>query len=318
MDKKVLIGYDGSDWAEAALDDLVFAGLPREVDAMAVSVKETWLPLPPPSSYEIVEQAMAPTTSDSPVCVEEVEAQPEEEMMPMALRAKERLERNFPGWRVTAQSSYGSPSSEIIRIADECEPDLIVLGSRGRSATARLMLGSVSQKVLTEARCSVRVGRGRIEVEEPAIRLLIGVDGSAGAAEAVRAVVERSWPRGTEARVVIVDEPLTMTSIGQLLPPVRKWVQEVNREDRNWMEQIIEIAADKLEEAGLIVSSEIGEGDPKRALVEIAEEWRASSIFLGSTGLSNRFERFMLGSISASVAARAHCSVEVVRERRDS
>jgi nucleotide-binding universal stress UspA family protein len=180
------------------------------------------------------------------------------------------------------------------------------------------MLGSVSQKVLTESHCSVRVGRGRIETEAPAVRLLIGVDGSSGAAEAVRAIVERYWPEGTEARVVIVDEPLTPTTIGQLLPPVRKWVQEVNREDRNWMAQIIEIAAEKLEEAGLTVSSEIAVGDPKATLVKIAEEWRATCIFVGSNGLSNRFERFMLGSTSASVAARAYCSVEVVRERTSS
>jgi len=35
--------------------------------------------------------------------------------------------------------------------------------------------------------------------------------------------------------------------------------------------------------------------------------------FVGSAGFSNRLERFVLGSVSAAVAARAHCSVEVVR-----
>jgi nucleotide-binding universal stress UspA family protein len=318
MAKKILIGYDGSECADAALDDLAFTGLPPDADEMIVSVKEAWLPLPPPSSYEIVEDAMAATASDGSIIVEAVKAQPVGEATSMALRAKERLERKFPGWKVTAQSSYGSPSSEIIRIADEWKPDLIVVGSHGRSAIGHWMLGSVSQKVLTEAHCSVRLGRGRIEVEEPSVRLLIGVDGSAGAAAAVRSLGERYWPKGTEARVVIVDESLTPTTIGQLLPPVRKWVQEVNREDRNWMAQIIEIAAEKLKEAGLIVSSEIREGDPKATLVTIAEEWRATCIFVGSNGLSNRFERFMLGSTSASVAARAHCSVEVVRESADS
>lgn len=316
MAKKILIGYDGSECAEAAMDDLAFAGLPPDADATIVSVKETWLPPPPPSSYEIVEESMAASASNGSVCVEAVQAQPVGEATSLARQARERLVRKFPGWIVSTQSSYGSPASEIIRIADEWKPDLIVVGSHGRSAFGRLMLGSVSQKVLTEAHCSVRVGRGRIEIEEPTVRLLIGVDGSSGAASAVRSVIERNWPKGTEARVVIVDEPLTTTTIGQLLPPVKKWVQEVNREDRNWMAQIIEIAAERLEQTGLIVSSEIGEGDPKATLVKIAQEWRATCIFVGSTGLSNRFERFMLGSISASVAARAHCSVEVVREIR--
>ena len=42
-------------------------------------------------------------------------------------------------------------------------PDLIVVGSHGRSALGRFMLGSVSQKVVTEAHCSVRVARGRAQ-----------------------------------------------------------------------------------------------------------------------------------------------------------
>ena len=43
-----------------------------------------------------------------------------------------------------------------------------------------------------------------------------------------------------------------------------------------------------------------------------ANEWNAKSIFMGARGLS-RLQRFLLGSVSSSVAARAHCSVEVVR-----
>jgi nucleotide-binding universal stress UspA family protein len=35
---------------------------------------------------------------------------------------------------------------------------------------------------------------------------------------------------------------------------------------------------------------------------------------VGSAGFSNRLERFVLGSVSAAVAARAHCSVEIVRK----
>ena len=46
MDKrlKILIAYDGSDCANAALNDLQRAGLPHKADAMVVSVAEAWLP----------------------------------------------------------------------------------------------------------------------------------------------------------------------------------------------------------------------------------------------------------------------------------
>ena len=62
---KLLIAYDGSECADAALDDLTHAGLPERGEALVVSVAEVWLP--PPSSYEIVELA---TTGNGPLGLE--------------------------------------------------------------------------------------------------------------------------------------------------------------------------------------------------------------------------------------------------------
>jgi nucleotide-binding universal stress UspA family protein len=62
------------------------------------------------------------------------------------------------------------------------------------------------------------------------------------------------------------------------------------------------------------VTTEIRQGDPKKKLPQAAEELGADCLFVGSAGFSNRLERFVLGSISAAVAARAHCSVEVIRQ----
>jgi nucleotide-binding universal stress UspA family protein len=43
-----------------------------------------------------------------------------------------------------------------------------------------------------------------------------------------------------------------------------------------------------------------------------ADEMKADCIFVGSRG-RGRLDRFLIGSVSSGVAARAHCSVEVVR-----
>jgi nucleotide-binding universal stress UspA family protein len=310
---KILIAYDGSECAEAALDDLCRAGLPRNAEALVLSVTEMWLPPPPPSSYEVVEEAMQAHTPADLQRIYVSHSQAVENALALAGRAKERLRNNFPGWAVSAEGAYGSPASEVIRKADEWKPDLVIVGSHGRSALGRFVLGSVSQKVLTEARSSVRVARGRIEVDESPSRIVVGVDGSKAAEAAVRAVAEREWPKGSEARVIIVDEPLAPSFVGNLIPPVRRWTDEVNKEGQEWVRGIAENAAEILRAAGLTVSALVKEGDPKRVLVTEAEEWGADSIFVGSVGFSNALERFMLGSISAAIAARAHCSVEVVR-----
>ncbi len=314
---KILIAYDGSDCAEAALDDLQRAGMPQKAEALVVAVTEIWLSPPPPSTYEILALANAVYVPADMPRVYAQGSQALEEAQALADRAATRLRTNFPDWQITAQALVGSPRRELIRQADEWKPALIVVGSHGRSMVGRLVLGSVSQGVLTHARCSVRVARGRVEEPGTPVRMVIGVDGSPGSAAAVSEVASRTWPSMSEVRLIAVNDPLTPTFVGRFIPPVGKVIKETNQSEREWLKQILEDSCDRLRQSGLKVSSEIREGDPRRSLVEAAEAWGADCIFVGSLGFSNRFERFLLGSVSAAVAARAHCSVEVVRLQKN-
>ena len=311
---KLLIAYDGSGCAEAALDDLQRAGLPQEAEALVVSVAEMWLPPPPPSAYEVVAEA---TAAHTPAALQREyvkDSSPVLETRALAEEARERLRAKFPGWVVKAEAFYGSPAREVLRVADEWGPQLVVVGSHGRTALGRFVLGSVSQKVLHEASSSVRVARGRVEVEPRPCRVLVGVDGSPGAEAAVRAVAARHWPEGGEARVVLVDGPLDFGVVERLVPPLHKVVEEENREEAAWVRETFDAAAVQLSAAGLATSSVVTTGDPRRVLVQEAERWGADCIFVGSHRFGNRVERFLLGSVAAAVAARAHCSVEVTRE----
>ena len=311
---KLLIGYDGSECAEAALDDLKCAGLPAKGEAHILSVAEVWLPPPPPSSYEIVEQAREVKV---PADLKRVYAKgcvAAKEALASAERARERVRINFPDWDVSADSACGSPAWELVFKADQWKPELIVVGSHGRSALGRFVLGSVSQRVLTEARCSVRIARGRVEEPNTPIRIIVGVDGSPGSDQAVRVVAARHWPANSEVKLIVVEDPVVPPIISDIFPPLAKTIEESNTEDRVWSERILARSSDMFCASGVKVLTEIREGDPKNQLPHAAEEWGADCIFVGSTGFSNRFERFLLGSVSAAVAARAHCSVEVVRQ----
>lgn len=312
---KVLIGYDGSQCADAALDDLSQAGLPGTGEVRILSVAEVWLPPPPPSSFEIIEEARDATSPAdlqrdfSKRCVAAKEA------LALAERARERVQTLFPNWKLSADSSCGSAAWELVAVADEWNPDLIVVGSHGRTALGRFVLGSVSQRVLTEARCSVRIARGRVEEPNSPVRIIVGTDGSDASDEALKAVAARNWPPQSEIKVVMVDDPLAPEFLGKLIPPLGKMLEEDRQEERAWVEKISKQSVEILRAAGIKVTCALREGDPKQELCKAAEEWNADCIFVGSAGFSNRFERFVLGSISASVAARAHCSVEVVRKR---
>jgi nucleotide-binding universal stress UspA family protein len=304
---KILLAYDGSSSADAALDDLQCAGLPPVAEAVIMTVADVFLP--PPSSPEAAVPAQVPEA------VQQAWAQARhavEEAHALALRAQARVLTYFPTWDVRAEACADSPAWAVIKKADTWQPDVVVVGSRGRSALGRLVLGSVSHKILSEARCSVRVGRSRRQAGETPIRLLIGVDGSPDAATAVRSVAAREWPTGTAVRLVTVLDARIFTALAFMHRQRAAGAEASDEGGRARVSEMNEAMAEPLCTWGLIVSSVIKEGDPKQVLVDEAEHWGADCLFVGARGL-RRVERFLLGSVSAAVAARAHCSVEVVR-----
>jgi len=56
--------------------------------------------------------------------------------------------------------AYGDPAEELIHFAQKEEIDVIVIGSTGKGFLKRKLLGSVSHKVVKDAKCSVYVVRG--------------------------------------------------------------------------------------------------------------------------------------------------------------
>jgi nucleotide-binding universal stress UspA family protein len=79
---------------------------------------------------------------------------------------------------------FGSPSVELARRAAELEPEVIVVGSHGRSGYQPLALGSTAARISVQARCPVMVVSPRIDRNEQrggAMKpLAAGSDGAAG------------------------------------------------------------------------------------------------------------------------------------------
>ena len=79
------------------------------------------------------------------------------------------------------------------------------------------------------------------------------------------------------------------------------------------VQRMTEERAAQLSSVGLQASAVVVEGYPKQVLLEESENWGADCIFVGARGLRG-LDRFLLGSVSTAVAARAPCSVEIVHE----
>lgn len=301
---KILIGYDGAKGADIALDDLQRAGLPREAEALVISVAEPSFLLSGLGSLNLI------TGRDSIFGTEQARR--------VAERAVERIRSEFPGWRVDGAAVQGSASAAMILTADEWGADLIVIGSHSHTSLSRFLLGSVSHTVATQARCSTRVARlHNKQMVDPGspVRILIGADGSPGADTAVRAVASRQWPQGSKALVVNgfwvmpqISEEMDMHEHISMRP--EEWIAR----EKRVVEDVVESAVERLKAAGLATSAIVKEEEPKRLLLSEAESWDADCVFVGARGLS-RIERLLLGSVSTAVMTRAHCSVEIVRAK---
>ena len=328
---KVLIGYDGSDSAQVAIHGLRRAGLPPDVECRIVSAADVWPGLP----KSVDEPADATADSLKPPIVRKAEALAADSRADAQILATEGaalVKTAFPGWKVTSEATLGSPSQALIE-PSQGKPDLLVVGSQGRSALGRLVLGSVSQNVLTHATCSVRISRAlnqsatsanaparispsankaALGIDAP-VRIILGVDGSTHSALAVSAVASRAWPAGTEVTVIAVLDLQFWSMLADPSSSAWAWVDEGNKDGRAWATRSVEAVAGELRSAGLAAIPLVVEGDPKRVLVEEAEQRGADCIFVGAKGHS-ALDKFLLGSVSATVSARALCSVEVVRQ----
>ena len=101
------------------------------------------------------------------------------------------------GVDVTAWVSSGSPAEDIVGVADNQDCDLIAMSTHGRSALARGVLGSVTDKVVHSTNIPVlTMTYERAETyhdpKSALTRVLVPLDGSP-LAETILPYVGRSW-----------------------------------------------------------------------------------------------------------------------------
>src|SRR5690349_14830822 len=144
---RVLIAYDGSAHADAALGDLRRAGLPREAEALLVSVADGLVGTYFPVAEVAGRAAMSRRVTSVVELAREQAVMRLVEARGAVRRARRQVVSTFPDWKVRSTVLEGDPSEELLRRAEAWRPHLVVVGSQGRSALGRLILGSVSKTV---------------------------------------------------------------------------------------------------------------------------------------------------------------------------
>lgn len=146
--RQVVVATDGSEHAEHAVRFSARLPLPDAAQVTVVHVVRPFTPFPGPLR-DPVEAFQA--------AVVEVQRRQEEAGAALLAEAKRLLAAE--GRQAETALRVGDPATELLALAEERQADLILAGARGASFVEGLLMGSVSDRLLKEAPCSVLIVR---------------------------------------------------------------------------------------------------------------------------------------------------------------
>jgi nucleotide-binding universal stress UspA family protein len=148
---RVLLAYDGSKEASAAaqLAAEIAGATGSEMHLLYVAASE---PYPPPFNYVSYEEPGFWEAWEDGLERDEDRARSFVEGQAQRLEAR--------GVKVAqTHLAFGKPDREIVRLAEDLDAGMVVVGNRGRGGMRRTLLGSVSDSVVRHAHCPVMVVR---------------------------------------------------------------------------------------------------------------------------------------------------------------
>lgn len=145
------------------------------------------------------------------------------------------------------------------------------------------------------------------------MKILLAVDGSKYSDAAVQTLISKIRKEDAEVLVVQVVEPRMFSTPPQMAEGYEPELAEIMKEQFKQAQQTVDHAAATLKTAGFNAKSRVVEAETRGGILDVASEWHADLIILGSHGRKG-LQRFMLGSVAESVARNAYCSVLIVRE----
>lgn len=305
---KILVATDGSDDAANALDFTLR------------------FPFPPDSTISVMTVA-----SDIPMLQDEVDALDETQRGQLdqanqtlladaeALVQRESARLQADGWPGSALVRNGNTVDQILAAADEMDIDLIVLGSHGKGAARRFLLGSVSDRVFEYADCSVMiVKQPAADAGAPAIepgsnapmKLMLAYDPS----DVSRDVLDlcAALPLEADSEIDVVNVMPLITAYRQ---DVRQHINGIWQQKRSIMLQQLDQSVAARKWATPNVKTELREAESvSDEILQAAEQAGSDLIVIGCKDRST-IKNLLLGSITRRIARYATCTVWAVRKK---
>jgi len=230
---------------------------------------------------------------------------------------KGRAERR--GIVVTTRMATGIPSEEVITAARAEDSDLIVVGTRGKTGLAHVLLGSTAERVIRGAPCpvlTVRTDPSDIEQEVGTLsrpvtleRILVPVDFSDCSLDALEYAAVVAQQAKASLLLLHVLEPV---SYGLDFTLGHSRTREQVREA--WTKRLEELAS-SLTVTHVPVESQLRGGLPADSILDSAQTLPCDLIVMGTHGRRG-ISHTISGSVAEAVLRKARCPVIAVRSSK--
>ncbi|MDN3027820.1 universal stress protein [Streptomyces sp. S.PB5] len=221
--------------------------------------------------------------------------------------AAARARARQPGLKVSADVVFEEPEYALVHEARQASA--LVVGSRGRSGLAEMLLGSVSLTVAAHADCPVIVLRGNHDMRATPPgggRVVVGVGEDAKDSAAVRFAFEEARRRGA-----------VLEAVRAWRCPARETTDYPPADDiaaRRHQEQAEEALTQALQDAPpeVEIKRRTVEGHPRRVLVEAAH---GADLLIVGAKRRNGHLGFQLGRVTHAALHHSTCPVAVVPQQ---
>jgi len=264
----LMVATDGSKYGESAVREAIRLAKICSSNLIAVSVVKTNIEFD-----SVLPQFVEKKEKEAIKHLESVKAQAAEEGVNC----------------VTIVSRNEEPYEDIVHHASKNNVYMIIMGTHGRSEMKRLMMGSVTAKVIGHASCNILVLPLNAKVE--CKNVLIATDGSkyseAAASEAL-GIAKRCGSSIIVLSVALSDAELTATQDN-----VNKVSEAAAKED-------------------IKTTSIVTKGKPYESIIETAKQKEVDVIVVGSHGRTG-LARLLMGSVAERVIGLSESAVMVVK-----
>lgn len=276
--EKLLIATDGSEYSKSALREAINLAKTCSSKLLAISVVKT-----NPEFEDLVPQV-----------IEKLEKEVREHLESIKkMASKEGID-----CEVIVHLSE-EPYQDIVDVAEKNKVNMIIVGTHGRTGLKRLMMGSVTAKVIGHSPCNVLVVPLHAKVE--CRNILIATDGSkysdAAASEAI-GIAKRCGSSLIVLSVAFSDKEITLPEDDEEIILAKDTVKKIT-----------ELA----EKEGIKTEGIVVQGREYEGIIGTAKQKHADLIVVGSHGRTG-IERLLMGSVTERVIGHTESAVLVVKE----